>query len=282
MGVYLLLCGVALGGFFLFHERVEGSTPIPLDPPQEEPRLKEEDFRSDEIEEPAMPVSQEEAREKGYILLKKGGYIFEREDGAEGVVVPGTVLLDNGIIELFACGIGGKEHESVLRLECDIHSLDSALTLCGLKRGRVPGSRKQKGPVGERLVALIQWKTSEGKVVTHRAEDLIIHYGRKTPMPRVGWVYVGRWYEANDPMSSPKEKKTYKILMAASTRSLITTWRDESALLDNPMPDAEDDSLYFANPVLLPSPGKKVVLILRAPTDQERREIAKVEGEWEK
>ncbi len=246
---------------------------------QEEPGLDEEKFGADPVEEPAMPFTREEAADRGFVLLKKGGYVFEREDGTEGVVVPGRILLDNGVIELFACGVGGKEHESVLRLECDIHSLDSALTLCGLKRGRIPGSRGQEGPDGERLVALVQWKNDEGKVVTHRAEDLVIHSGRGTPMPRVGWIYVGKWYEAIDPMN---KKETYKILMAAATRSLVTTWRNEPTLLGNPMPDAVDDSLYFANPVVLPSPGKEVIMILRAPTDGERREIARVEGEWEK
>jgi len=282
-GVYLLLLSTtSLGAFFFFHDRVEGkgiSRPASV---QEDPEgEKEKPFRSQPVLEPEMPFAQAEAQKKGFTLLKGGGYLFEREDGVEGVAVPGMVLLDNGLIELFACGIGGKEHESVLRLECDIHSLDSALTLAGFQRGRIEGSKRQKGRVGDRLIALVQWKTTDGGVTTHRAEDLIIHAGRQTPMPRIGWVYVGRWYEANDPMSSPKNKKTYKILMAASTRSLVATWRDESALLDNPMPDAEDDSLYYANPVPLPPPGTKVMLILRAPSDKEQKEIARLEGEWD-
>jgi hypothetical protein len=281
-GVYLvLLSTTSLGAFFFFHDRVEGKG-IPRSPAFQEDQEggDEKPFRSPSVLEPEMPFLQEEAQKKGFTLLKGGGYLFEREDGVEGVAVPGMVLLDNGLIELFACGIGGKEHESVLRLECDIHSLDSALTLAGFQRGRIKGSKRQKGRIGDRLIALVQWKNLEGGVITHRAEDLVIHAGRQTPMPRIGWVYVGRWYEANDPMSSPKNKKTYKILMAASTRSLVTTWRDESALLDNPMPDAEDDSLYYANPVPLPPPGTKVMLILRAPSDKELKEIARLEEEW--
>lgn len=232
------------------------------------------------VDEPAMPVSIEEAKKLGYSAMKGGGYKFEREDGTEGVAVPGKILLNRGVIELFACGTGGKEHESVVRIDCDIHSLDGALTLCGFRRGKLPAKSGEKEQ-GDRLIVLVQWKDGD-RVVTHRAEDLILHARREAPMPRVGWTFVGAWVDVLDPLSTPNERKSYPVLAAAASKSLMTTFRDSSTLLDNPIPDAVDDTLYAANFEVAPPPGTPVLVIVRAPTKREREEIAKLEEEWSK
>jgi len=39
-----------------------------------------------------------------------------------------------GLVELFGCGDGGKEHETVIRLDANVQALDLALTSAGLKR----------------------------------------------------------------------------------------------------------------------------------------------------
>jgi hypothetical protein len=277
----LLTLGI-LGGFVWLElagpkSSAPGATPERRVPaPQDD-----EKYRVKPVDEPAMPVTAEEAKKAGYLTLKGGGYQFERKDGAVGVAVPGTILMNRGVVELFACAIGGKEHESVVRIECDIHSLDLALGLCDFKRGKVPAKLSSGEEQGERLIVLVQW-TDGGKTVTHRAEDLILHAGLDRVMPRVGWTYVGDWVEVTDPMSTPTEKKTYKVLAAAASRSLMTTWRDSSTLLDNPLPDAIDDTLYAANPLVAPAPGTSVLVILRPPTKAEREEIAKTEKELSK
>lgn len=261
--------------------------PAPVEKPREEARgglqdplpQTDERFRVPGVDEPEMPTTEEAAKKAGYTTLKGGGYLFERADGVEGVAVPATFLVGRGVIELVGCGAGGKEHESVVRLDCDLHSLDAALTLCGFRRGRLPKELQERSKeIGDRLVVLIQWKQN-GKVVTHRAEDLILHVNREAPMPRLGWTYVGEWIEVPDPSSTPREKKSYKVLAAAATRSLITTWRGLPGLLNNPYPPSVDDSLYAANYVLAPRPGTPVTVILRAPNAREREEIAKAEKE---
>lgn len=248
---------------------------------QETPSQDDEKYRVKPVEEPALPTSQDDAKNAGYLLMKGGGYIFTR-DGIDGVAVPATILMNRGVVELFACGVGGKEHESVVRIECDIQSLDLALTSCAFKRGDIPAKLNAKAAQGERLIVLIQWKDKNDKVVTHRAEDLIVHAQRQAPMPRVGWTYVGSWVEIADPMSTPTDKKSYKVLAAASSRSLMTTFRDSSTLLDNPLPDAVDDTLYAANPVVAPDAGTSAIVIFRKPTKAEVEAIAKLEEELSK
>ena len=231
------------------------------------------------------PSDEKEIARRGFLTFK-GGYLYELKgpDGqtaATGVVVDGRILLDRGIVELLGCGEGGKEYESILRLDADVHSLDLALNLCGLKRGPVPARLADPNlEQGSRLLVLLQWEDEAGKTITHRAEDCVVNIQRKAPMPRVGWTYVGAMLPLPDPAST--SGKTFRVLAGAGTRSLLTTYRDSTTLLDNPLPDAVDDSLYVANYMVLPSWGTKVRVILRSPDEAARKEIARLEEELAK
>ncbi|HYF01563.1 MAG TPA: YdjY domain-containing protein, partial [Planctomycetota bacterium] len=233
------------------------------------------------VPEPEMPIDAEAQKRPGYIapLPNGGGYLFERKDAGgktSGVVVPGTVLVTRGMVELFGCGTGGKEHETVLRLECDVQSLDLALTSSGFKRGKLPGAGVREPEQGSRVVILVQWVDKDGKIVTHRSEDLVVSIRRNAAMPRVGWTYVAQWTEVPDP-ASPKGERTHKVLAVANSQSYVTTFRDRSALLDNPLEEAVDDTLYAANYMVLPRPGTPVRVIFRAPTAAEVKDIEALE-----
>ncbi|HZF00027.1 MAG TPA: YdjY domain-containing protein [Planctomycetota bacterium] len=220
-------------------------------------------------------------REDFVAAIQGGGFIFERRDSdgkrIGGVVVPGVVLVTRGLVELFGCGDGGKEHETVIRLESNIQALDLALTSAGFKRGNLPSKTDLTLPEqGSRVLILVQWLDKNGKLVTHRSEDLIVSMRRNSPMPRVGWTYVGQWMDVVDP-TSPKGEKKHKVLAATGSRSLITTFRDRTALLDNPLEEAIDDTQFGSNYMLLPQTGTPVRVILRMPTAAERGEIATLE-----
>ena len=259
-------------------------------PPQlrEEPLPKTQEFVVKPIEgEPTWPSpsDEKEVARRGFIPFK-GGYQYELRDAdgkitQSGIVSDGRILLDRGVVELLGCGEGGKEYESVLRLDADVQGLDLALNLCGLKRGPIPGRLNDPAIMqGSRVVVLLQWEDDEKKTVTHRAEDCVVNIQRKAPMPRVGWTYVGAMIPVPDPAATAG--KTYRILAASGSRSLLTTYRDPSTLLDNPLMDAVDDSLYVANYMVLPSSGTKVRVILRAPDEAAKKEIAKIEEELTK
>jgi hypothetical protein len=252
--------------------------PAPEKEPALNPRLK-----VPSVQEPEVLLDDKVEQRPGFVaaLPNGGGFIFERKDASgrksAGVVVPGLVLVTRGIVELFGCGVGGKEHETVLRLDCDVQSLDLALTSAGFRRGRLPmkGDVTEAGQ-GSRVVILVQWTEPDGKVVTHRSEDLVVSVRRNGPMPRVGWTYVAQWAEVPDPLS-PKGEKKHKILAAANTQSFVTTFRDRSALLDNPLEEAIDDTQYAANGIILPKPGTPVRVIFRSPTEAELKDIVALE-----
>jgi hypothetical protein len=234
------------------------------------------------LNEPDVSLDGKVSEREDFVApIQGGGFIFERRDvdgkRIGGVVVPGVVLVTRGLVELFGCGEGGKEHETVIRLESNVQALDLALTSAGLKRGKLPSKPDLSLPdQGSRVLVLIQWIDKDGKLVTHRSEDLLVSMRRNAPMPRVGWTYVGQWMDVADP-TSPKGESKHKVLAATGSRSLVTTFRDRSTLLDNPLEEAVDDTLFGSNYMLLPQTGTPVRVILRAPTAAERGEIAALE-----
>ena len=234
------------------------------------------------VDEPDMTYEGKVADRPDYVApLQGGGYIFERKDAeglrVGGVVVPGHVLLRRGSVELFGCGGGGKEHESIVRLNTGIQGLDLAFTSAGLRRGKLPeNANKNPEAQGSRVLIFIQWIDKDGKLVTHRSEDLVVSLQRNAPMPRVGWTYVGEWIQIPDPTSAHGVGK-HKVLAAAHSRSIITTFRDQSALLDNPLEEAVDDTVFAANYMLLPTEGTPVRVIFRSTTTAERKELDAIE-----
>ena len=235
------------------------------------------------VEEPEMTLNDKVEQRSDFVaaLPNGGGYLFDRKDAqgkkVSGVVVAGTILVTRGIVELLGCSTGGKEHETVLRLECDLQSLDLALTSAGFRRGRLPQKTDLlEAGQGSRILVLVQWNDSDGKLKTYRSEDLIVSRLRNAPMPRVGWTYVAKWAEVEDP-TAPKGQKKDRVLAAANSRSGVATFRDSSALLDNPLEEAVDDTQFMANYMVLPRGGTPVRVIFRAASETELKEIRSLE-----
>ena len=238
------------------------------------------------IDEPDVALDGKTSERADFVApIQGGGFIFERRDGdgkrLGGVVVPGVIMVNRGLVELFGCGEGGKEHETIFRLETNIQGLDLALTSAGFRRGKLPTKTDiNQADQGSRVLILVQWVDKDGKLVTYRSEDLVVSMRRNTTMPRVGWTYVGHWMEVADP-TSPKGERKHKVLAATGSRSLVTTFRDRTALLDNPLEEAVDDTLFGANYMILPKPGTPVRVIFRSPTATERTEITALEKKLE-
>jgi hypothetical protein len=238
------------------------------------------------LDEPDVALDGKTSERADFVApIQGGGFIFERRDGdgkrLGGVVVPGVIMINRGLVELFGCGEGGKEHETIFRLETNIQGLDLALTSAGFRRGKLPTKTDlTQADQGSRVLILVQWVDKDGKLVTYRSEDLVVSIRRNSTMPRVGWTYVGHWMEVADP-TSPKGERKHKVLAATGSRSLVTTFRDRTALLDNPLEEATDDTLFGANYMLLPKPGTPVRVIFRGPTAAERTEITTLEKKLE-
>ncbi|MHC4607035.1 MAG: YdjY domain-containing protein [Planctomycetota bacterium] len=234
--------------------------------------------------EPDLPMRDTKAEEMGFVTLPRGGYAFSvrhpvHHEEVRGVAVPGMVLMDRGLIEFFGCAEGsGKDHETIVRLKCDIMELDMGLRMANLRKGPIPMRLGDpKVPQGSRVLVFVRWKAGD-KMRTFHAEDLVINVKRSETMPRVGWTYQGGWMEVDNP-STPGRTKS-KVLAASVTRLLLSTWRTTTALLDNPLPDAIDPDTYFANHDVLPAPGTKVLIYFRNVTDAERGRLLALERKY--
>lgn len=196
------------------------------------------------------------------------------------VVFPGTVLMQSGLIELFACAEGGKEHESIVRVLCSPVQLNPAVVLgCRLKSGPVPKTPSISEPgQGGRALIMLQWKGKDGKTYTYHAEDLIIDRRTNTLMPRVGWTFVGSRFEPEMDPETGRPTGRFQFV-GEQVRSIITTFRDSSTFFDTPLSEGSNDAWFEANYSLLPPPGTAIWVIIRAPTAEEVKVIARNEQE---
>ncbi len=251
---------------------------------EEEERLSKlrEKFAVKPVEsEPELPAFDQAKSAKECRELPGGGYQHTLTDdkGTKSLrtVVPATVGITSGMIEVFAT-LGPKDHEAVLRIFCNIHLLDLSISSwMRMKRGDYPEKYGESDKTDDaRILVFIQWKNKDGKVLTYRAEDLIINVKKDRPFPRVGWMYLGGWHESEHPVT----KKPQKTLRAALSKLAMTTFRDPYALIDNTLKKEEsEDDIYAANMFVLPDPGTEVRVIFRKPTADELQEIKKLEKE---
>ena len=167
------------------------------------------------------------------------------------VKIPGFVNMQRGMIELLACGPGGKTHESVLVLDVIPYHLQVGLLLIGLNYvGGLDYQGDPRTPKGDLVEVWVKWKNGERDTIV-RGEDLVWDIPRKQHMEYTSWVFVG-------------SKMVEGKFMADVEKSLITTYHDPLSILDNPLPTGGDDELYKVNEQLVPPKGTPVEVTIRA------------------
>jgi hypothetical protein len=267
----------------------QGQDTPPQDPNQKpkvyQPLTKDEEERFNKEKEkfsvkpvttePDLPSFQEAKTLKDYRELPGGGYQQIQDKKITRLVLPATIGITSGMIEVFAT-LGPKDHEAVLRVTCNIHLVDLTLSsYMGMKRGDYPEKYGEEDKNDDsRLLIFVQWKDKDGKAITYRAEDLLIHVKRDSTFPRIGWVYLGQWHESEHPVT----KKPMKTLRAALSKLMVTNMRDPYSLIDNALKaDDADNNEHAANMFVLPESGTEVKLILRKPTPEELKGIKEIE-----
>jgi hypothetical protein len=170
------------------------------------------------------------------------------------VSAPGAVNMDEGLIEYLACGPAGKLHESVLRLDVKPYYLQIALLLLGLEPGDKPLEFQgaEGVPEGDPVEILVSWEKEGGKMVEHRAEELILNSLTKKPMKRTHWVFAG-------------SKIVDGKYMAQIEQSIAATFHDPFAIFDHPLATGTDDTIYFVNQDTVPPKGTPVVFTVKIP-----------------
>ncbi|TET35185.1 MAG: hypothetical protein E3J72_11840 [Planctomycetota bacterium] len=176
------------------------------------------------------------------------------------VEIVGNFAITYGVIELFACTPGGKEHETICVLDVDPEELMLALMLMGKRPTPAITTFEEATAItgGDRVTIYIEWdqvRRGVKKHVRRRAEDLLYNIYTRTSMKHAGWVFTGS-------LTVRHPQTNELVLVAKYKRSLIVTLHDPSAILDTPLMEGGYDTTYVANGKNMPISGTPLLLTI--------------------
>jgi hypothetical protein len=170
----------------------------------------------------------------------------------------GTLNMPRGTIEYLAVAPGGKLHESVLNVDVRPLHLQVGLILLGLEpKGGLTVQGDEKPPQGSPVAVFASWQRG-GRTVKVRAEDLAWDLDKKRPMDRGPWVFSG----------SSIDKDGF---VADRELSLIATYRDPAAIVNNRLPSGSDDTVYKVNERIAPPRATPVTVTFQPESPEPRR-----------
>jgi len=169
------------------------------------------------------------------------------------IVIPGWVNMQQGQIEYFATTRSGKTHEAVLVLDCQPLHLQTALLLLGFECGETNMlfQGDSTPPRGDSLAVMVRWREADGREVVHPAHELVYDLPRQATMPPTPWLFTGSMVVDGR-------------FIADLDGSIIATYSDPAAVLNNPSSGRLDDTVYEANAEILPEPGTEVTVTIEA------------------
>ena len=157
-----------------------------------------------------------------------------RVDSVQRVAIAtGFVNQVSGPIELFACGPGGKRHESIFVIESSAVELQAGLLLLGCKAGPPMQGLGMGPPQGSRVRVWVDADNGAGSS-PRPAGEYILSVKTRKPMTSVGWIFTG----------SIVEKGEFKAL---AEESYVTTFWDPWAILNLDHGLGADDESFVVN-----------------------------------
>ncbi|MEW5801299.1 MAG: YdjY domain-containing protein [bacterium] len=168
------------------------------------------------------------------------------------IYLSGQVNMQSGLVEYLACWDEiGKLHESVLKLEARPSQIQVALLLLGLKyENNLKFQGDPAAPKGDSLEIWAEWDLPDKTRKKVRGEELVYDQMEKKPMDKTFWAFTG---------SQVIDGK----FIADSEGSIIATFRDPVAIINNPLPNGADDTVYTCNEKILPPVGTNILLTMK-------------------
>ena len=180
--------------------------------------------------------------------------LVEIDRKTHSVSFPATVQMTEGIIEYAVVHANGKIHESLFVTDALPRDIHIACLLAGCQNKE----NKSSTPV----LIEVSWKAN-GPPRRERLEDLVVFAKERPQGERSGRLASGSW----DYTGSLIDAGGFAATREGSVVSVIS---DPAALVVNPRPGREDDTLHVPNVALLPGLGFPVRITLRlasAPTN---------------
>lgn len=172
------------------------------------------------------------------------------------VVMEGEVCLREGVLEMFACLKGTKEHESVVAVKTKAFVVHAGLLALGAKSGTPVKFRPEYVPAtGPEVDVFVFWRDEEGKLKKAKAQDWVRDLSTKKAMKHP-WVFSGSIFSTNP--------ETGQEVYGAEQGYLICVSNFSTAMLDLPVEssDKADGLLFEAFTENIPPRGTKVTVVL--------------------
>ena len=174
------------------------------------------------------------------------------------VIVGGKVVLTEGPIELFACPVGSKEHESIVATQASPRLIYTGLLAIGLEPVQTPDARAAPATIAPPPVCIrIRWKDPNGHSQQSNATDWIRSIQTGKPL-KSHWVFRGGQF------LSTSQNGALAVIDSGS--DLICVVNFPHAMLDLPVSSPAENSLllYEAFTERIPPLGTHVELVLSA------------------
>lgn len=173
------------------------------------------------------------------------------------VVIDGYVSLREGMLEMFACPVGTKEHESVVAVYSWAQVAHAALLAVGAETGTPVSFRpKFKPPTGMEIEIEIRWLDKNNKWQSARAQDWIRNARTKKPMVHP-WVFAGSGFW--------KDEDTGREYYMGDSGDFICVSNFSTATLDVPVESSQVAGGLVYEPFTekIPPLGTPVRMILK-------------------
>ena len=162
------------------------------------------------------------------------------------VVVDGSVCLREGELEMFACTVGTKEHESVITLKAKSRLVHASLLAVGAKIGNtVKFSPEYKAASGTVIDIVVLWKDKDQKKHAVPGQHWVKHHRSGKPL-EYPWVFAGSGFF--------KDELSMSEIYYGDGGDLICVSNFSSATMDLPVQSSKDnnDLLYQARTASIP------------------------------
>ncbi len=126
---------------------------------------------------------------KGATALSKEGRIWVDKQ-RKLVIVDGFVTLREGQLEMFACPVGSKEHESIVAVFSSSRAVHAGLLAIGAKQGEPTQFEPYKPATGSTIKVHVLWQDEKNQKHSQRAQHWIRDIANNKEMP-FDWVFAG-------------------------------------------------------------------------------------------
>jgi hypothetical protein len=188
------------------------------------------------------------------------------------LVVGGEVVFREGMLEMFACPKGTKEHESIVAINCKAQFVHAGLLAVGAVTGHPVRFHPEYAPAtGTTIDIWIRWEDAQGKKQEMRAQEWVKNLSTGKPL-EYDWVFAGSGFWTDE--------STGQKFYFGDSGDFICVSNFPSATLDLPIKssDANSELAYGAFTERIPPLGTKVRLVLVPRLERKEKPTEKAAG----